>query len=65
MDGLPANSFTLVDYAFADSGERINAGQTTESVPDAGGSLGLLALGCAGLLVWRGAARQDTANNEA
>ncbi len=61
MDGLPANSFTLVDYAFADPGEQIRAGQTTStSVPESGGSLGLFALGCAGLLAWR-AARRDSA----
>jgi hypothetical protein len=47
--GAPANTFTLVDYAFADPGQPISAGQ----IPDAGGSLGLLALGCAGLLAWR------------
>jgi protein with PEP-CTERM/exosortase system signal len=51
MDGAPENNFTLVDYAFADPGERITAGQTT--VPDSGGSLGLLAIGFAGLLAWR------------
>ncbi len=59
MDGAPGNSFTLIDYAFADPGERLRAGQTTESVPESGGSLGLLALGCAGLLAWR-AARKGT-----
>ncbi len=53
-DGQPGNSFTLIDYAFAGPGERITAGQTTTaSVPESGGSLGLLALGCAGLLAWR------------
>jgi hypothetical protein len=51
MDGAPANKFTLVDYAFADLGQRIRAGQT--GVSDSGGSLGLLAIGCAGLLAWR------------
>ncbi len=54
VDGQPGNTFTLIDYAFADPGEGITAGQTTSaSVPDSGGSLGLLALGCAGLLAWR------------
>ncbi len=55
MDGAEAgNTFTLIDYAFADSGERITSGQTTStSVPESGGSLGLLALGCVGLLAWR------------
>ncbi len=55
VDGPAAgNTFTLVDYAVAEMGERITAGQTrTASVPESGGSLGLLALGCAGLLAWR------------
>jgi hypothetical protein len=54
MDGADAgNTFTLIDYAFAGPGEKIRAGQTTESVPESGGSLGLLALGCAGVLAWR------------
>ncbi len=58
MDGAPGNSFTLIDYAFGDVGDRVTAGQTSISnVPDSGGSLGLLALGCTGLLAWR-AARQ-------
>ncbi len=60
MDGAPGNSFTLIDYAFADPGERITAGQTSStSVPESGGSLGLLALGCTGLLAWRAARRAE------
>ncbi len=43
-----ANSFTLIDYAFGDVGDSIVAGQIPEP-----GSLGLLALGGIGLLVWR------------
>jgi hypothetical protein len=48
------NDFWLVDYAYADPGEPIRAGQTSsnEMVPDEG-SLGWLALGAAGLLAWR------------
>ena len=48
MDGSPANTFTLVDYAWADPAESIAAGQVPEP-----GSLGLLALGGAGLIAWR------------
>ncbi len=62
VDGAPGNTFTLIDYAFADPGERIRAGQTTESVPESGGSLGLLALGCAGLLAWRARRQQAEAS---
>lgn len=62
MDGAPENSFTLIDYAFGDVGDRITAGQT--AVPDSGGSLGLMAIGCAGLLAWR-ARRSDAAQSAA
>ena len=46
--------FWLIDYAYADPGEPIRAGQTSsnEMVPEEG-SLGWLALGAAGLLAWR------------
>jgi hypothetical protein len=50
--------FTLVDWAWGDPGDRIKAGQTSsagdqlEAIPD-NGSLGLLALGGAGLIAWR------------
>jgi hypothetical protein len=48
------HDFWLVDYAYADLGEPIRAGQksSNEMVPEEG-SLGWLALGAAGLLVWR------------
>jgi hypothetical protein len=48
------NDFWLMDYAYADPGEPIRAGQTSsnEMVPEEG-SLGGLALGAAGLLAWR------------
>jgi hypothetical protein len=51
----PVNEdFWLADYAYADPGEPIRAGQTSsnEMVPDKG-SLGWLALGAVGLLAWR------------
>jgi MYXO-CTERM domain-containing protein len=50
--------FKVIDYAWADPGEPIKTGQTSsngdqlDAVPDQG-SLGLLALGGAGLLAWR------------
>ena len=53
--GAPIDhDFWLVDYAYADPGEPIRAGQTSsnEMVPEEG-SLGWLALGAAGLLAWR------------
>ena len=48
------HDFWLIDYAYADPGEPIRAGQTfsNEMVPQEG-SLGGLALGAAGLLAWR------------
>jgi len=54
MVGDPENAFTVLDYAYADPGEPIRAGQrrSTEQAPYEG-SLGWLALGAAGLLVWR------------
>jgi hypothetical protein len=49
--GTPLNTFTLIDYAYADPGEMIRTGEF-EQVPEAG-SLGLLAIGAVGLLAWR------------
>ena len=60
--GRPFAVFSLVDYAYADPGESIRAGQMSsgEMVPEESnevvpqeGSLGGLALGAAGLLTWR------------
>ena len=48
MNGAPDNSYTLVDFAWADPGETILTGQIPEP-----GSLALLAVGAAGLLAWR------------
>ena len=50
----PNNAFRLIDYAYADPGEPIRAGQTAsdDMVPEEG-SLGGLALGAAGLMAWR------------
>ena len=58
MSGVPHYDFVLLDYAYADPGERLRAGQTSENAssdeqaPDQG-SLGGLALGAVGLLAWR------------
>ena len=57
-DRPPKNAFHVVDYAWADVGERIRAGQTHSSSQEQAavspsGSLGLLALGAAGLELWR------------
>ncbi len=62
--GAQKYRFGLLDYAYADPGEPIRAGQksSAEQAPDQGstdeqapdeGSLGGLALGAVGLLAWR------------
>jgi hypothetical protein len=55
--GNPKHRFILVDYAWGDPGDSLSTGQKSSSpkdqvVPDSG-SLGLLAVGGAGLLAWR------------
>jgi hypothetical protein len=56
--GNGTSDFMLVDYAWADPGESITAGQTSlagdmvDAVTESG-SVGLLALGAAGLVAWR------------
>jgi hypothetical protein len=54
MSKLSQNAFTVLDYAYADPGEPITAGQRSsdEQIPDQG-SLGWLAAGGVGLLAWR------------
>jgi MYXO-CTERM domain-containing protein len=60
MPGPPYGEvrFLLVDYAWGDPGDQVKTGETSlagdqaEAVPDQG-SLGLLALGGAGLMAWR------------
>ena len=48
------NDFRLVDFAYADPGEPIRAGQTSsDGMATDKGALGLLALGAIGLLAWR------------
>lgn len=57
MDGPENNNtFTVLGYAFAGPGEEILAGQVPEP-----GSLGLLATGAAGLLLWRRLRHRGTA----
>ena len=53
MNGYPENTFAIVDYAYGDPGEAVQAGQKrSQSAPDLE-SLGGLAVGAAGLLAWR------------
>ena len=53
--------FKVVDYAYADPGESIKTRQkkSHEKAPDQG-SLGWLALGASGLLVWRNSRSRNT-----
>jgi hypothetical protein len=51
MEGAPGNGYTIVDYAYADPGESIFAGQTA-AIPEPA-SLGALALGAVGLMSMR------------
>lgn len=56
MDGATSNySFTVLDYAWADLGEPIKVGQRSSSAANVAtnGSLGLLAIGAPGLVLWR------------
>jgi hypothetical protein len=54
ISGHQENAFKLIDYAYADPGEPITAGQRSndEKAPNQG-SLGWLALGAVGLRAWR------------
>jgi len=54
MTGIFENGFRVLEYAYADPGEPITAGQRSsdQQTPDEG-SLGWLALGAVGLLAWR------------
>ncbi|MBA3650720.1 MAG: hypothetical protein H0W66_04365, partial [Chthoniobacterales bacterium] len=64
MGGQNTNfAFTVLDYAWADPGEKIRPGQTSSSTGNAPveGSLGVLALGAAGLTVWRQRRKQAAA----
>ncbi len=54
MSGRPENVFVVVDYAYADPGEPITAGQrSSNELAPSEGSLGWLAAGAVGLLAWR------------
>jgi hypothetical protein len=57
LSGAPEYRFELVDYAWADAGERLLTGQKESQAQSAAtsksGSLGLLATGAAGLKAWR------------
>jgi len=59
MGGPPENGFVVRDYAYADPGEPIRAGQKSSDEqapveqPPNQGSLGWLTLGAVGLLAWR------------
>jgi hypothetical protein len=57
LSGAPKYRFELVDYAWADAGERLLTGQkeglAQSTTATKLGSLGLLAAGAAGLKVWR------------
>ncbi len=57
LSGAPKYRFELVDYAWADAGERLLTGQKESRAQSAAtcksGSLGLLATGAAGLKAWR------------
>jgi hypothetical protein len=55
--GLPKDKFVVLDYAWGDPGDAIQTGQKhgpsqSGSVPEKG-SIGVLAVGAAGLLAWR------------
>ena len=56
--GEHKNNFKVLDYAYADPGEPIRAGQTSDEPITGMGSLGLLATGAAGLLTWRKSRRR-------
>jgi hypothetical protein len=47
------NNFKVLDYAYADPGEPIKAGQRSEEPVSGMDSLGLLAAGAVGLQAWR------------
>ena len=59
----PENQYELVDYAYADPGEPITAGQRSSAearIPTQGG-LAMLALGAVGLMAWRRQRRRSAA----
>jgi hypothetical protein len=55
VDPFPWQRYEVVDYAYADPGEPIAAGQSSsaEAAKPTEGGLGLLSLGAMGLMAWR------------
>jgi len=57
-DGGHRNAFKVLDYAYADPGQPIKAGQRSDEPVTGMGSLGLLAAGAVGLQAWRKSRRR-------
>jgi hypothetical protein len=69
MTRAPMVWMNVIDFAWGDPGDRIKAGQINSRVNESAvvpdkGSLGLLALGGAGLVAWRNRRRQDGSGSQ-